>query len=446
MFSAKKVLVIGLAKSGKAAVRLLYKLGATITINTNQKVDEIEEYEAYLEKGIEVIAGGHPEELFERDFDFVIKNPGINYRKPFLLRLKERGIPVYTEIELGYQVARKQKYIAVTGTNGKTTTVSLLYKILQAQYPNVHLAGNVGTPFCDIVLDANLMEEENHYIVLEMSNFQLLDIDTFTPYVSTIINLSPDHLDYMATLEEYYASKMRIYKNQTTQPFILNLDDSTIGEYTKDKFPLPCPTVTISQTDEADCYIKDDAIMYQQEKVIDIKDIKVVGRHNIENIMIAICISKVCEVTNAVLKKQIAAFIGVEHRIEFVRELGGVRVYNDSKATNIEASIIALKAFQKPVILLMGGFDKGLDLTQIAACRSAIQRLITFGAAGERFLQDMDIKESVCVADLQTATTLALQEAKEGDIILLSPSTSSFDAFNSYEERGNTFKEIVNTY
>jgi UDP-N-acetylmuramoylalanine--D-glutamate ligase len=446
MFSAKKVLVIGLAKSGKAAVRLLSKLGATITINTNQSIEEIEEYQAYIDEGIEVIAGGHPKELFERDFDFVIKNPGINYRKPFLLRLKERGIPIYTEIELGYQVAKKQKYIAVTGTNGKTTTVTLLYQILQAQYPHVHLAGNVGTPFCDVVLDANLMEEENHYIILEMSNFQLLDIDTFTPYVSTIINLSPDHLDYMASLEEYYGSKMRIYKNQTTQPFILNLDDQTIGEYTKYKFPLPCPTTTISLNHEADCCIQNDAIMYQQEKIIDIKDIKVVGRHNLENIMVAICIAKVCGVNSQVLKKQIAAFIGVEHRIEFVREIQGVRIYNDSKATNIEASIIALKAFDKPVILLMGGFDKGLDLTTMAACHSSIQRLITFGAAGKRFLQDMGITESICVADLQAATTLALQEAKEGDIILLSPSTSSFDAFNSYEERGNAFKQIVNTY
>lgn len=188
MLTGKKVLVIGLAKSGKAAVRLLKKLNATITVNEFQEASKIPEYQQYLDDGIEMITGGHPDELFERDFDFVIKNPGINYHKPFILRLKERNIPVYTEIELAYQVAKKQHYIGVTGTNGKTTTVTLIDKILKGQYQNVHLAGNVGMPLCDIVLDHNLLEEENHYIVIEMSNFQLLDIDTFKPNVSTIIN------------------------------------------------------------------------------------------------------------------------------------------------------------------------------------------------------------------------------------------------------------------
>ncbi|MFV0395055.1 MAG: Mur ligase family protein, partial [Coprobacillaceae bacterium] len=259
MLTGKKVLVIGLAKSGKAAVRLLSRLNATITINASQTIEEMEDYQTYVNEGIEVVAGGHPEEVFERDFDFVVKNPGINYHKPFILRLKERGIPVYTEIELGYQVAKKQNYIAVTGTNGKTTTVSLLYDILKAQYTNVHLAGNVGTPLCDIVLDANLLEEENHYIVIEMSNYQLLDIDTFTPTVSTIMNLTPDHLDYMDSLEEYYASKTNIYKNQTIQPFIYNTDDQTITEYLG-KYPIHCPMITMSLHNEADCYIENDNI------------------------------------------------------------------------------------------------------------------------------------------------------------------------------------------
>ena len=213
MLIGKKVLVIGLAKSGRAAINLLYKLNATITVNEYKDAKDIPDYQEFIDKGIEMITGSHPEELFERDFDFVIKNPGINYHKPFILRLKERNIPVYTEIELAYQVAKKQNYIGVTGTNGKTTTVTLIDKILKGQYSNVHLAGNVGTPLCEIVLKYNLLEEENHYIVLEMSNFQLLDIDTFKPFVSTIINLTPDHLDYMASLDEYYASKTNIYKN-----------------------------------------------------------------------------------------------------------------------------------------------------------------------------------------------------------------------------------------
>lgn len=443
MLTGKKVLVIGLAKSGKAAIRLLKKLNATITVNEFQEASKIPEYQQYLDAGIEMITGGHPDELFERDFDFVIKNPGINYHKPFILRLKERNIPVYTEIELAYQVAKKQHYIGVTGTNGKTTTVTLIDKILKGQYQHVHLAGNVGTPLCDIVLDHNLLEEENHYIVIEMSNFQLLDIETFKPNVSTIINLTPDHLDYMASLDEYYASKTNIYKNTNeNDSFVVNLDDSVLDKYLK-QYPIPCKQTTMSLTNHADCMIKDNAIYYQDEFIISLNDIKLVGNHNLQNIMIAICIAKKCGVKNEIINQEIASFIGVEHRIEFVREINGIKIYNDSKATNTDASIIALKAFKQPVILLMGGFDKGLDLKEISTYNNKIKRLITFGAAGKRFKDEMHVENSICVKNLKEATLEAINHASSGDIVLLSPSTSSFDEFSGYEQRGNVFKEIV---
>lgn len=443
MLTGKKVLVIGLAKSGKAAIRLLKKLNATITVNEFQEASKIPEYQQYLDDGIEMITGSHPDELFERDFDFAIKNPGINYHKPFILRLKERNIPVYTEIELAYQVAKKQHYIGVTGTNGKTTTVTLIDKILKGQYQHVHLAGNVGTPLCDIVLDHNLLEEENHYIVIEMSNFQLLDIDTFKPNVSTIINLTPDHLDYMASLDEYYASKTNIYKNTNeNDSFVVNLDDSVLDKYLK-QYPIPCKQTTMSLTNHADCMIKDNAIYYQDEFIISLNDIKLVGNHNLQNIMIAICIAKKCGVKNEIINQEIASFIGVEHRIEFVREINGIKIYNDSKATNTDASIIALKAFKQPVILLMGGFDKGLDLKEMSTYNNKIKRLITFGAAGKRFKDEMHVENSICVKNLKEATLEAINHASSGDIVLLSPSTSSFDEFSGYEQRGNVFKEIV---
>ena len=445
MLTGKKVLVIGLAKSGKAAIRLLKKLNATITVNEYQEASKIKEYQQYIDDGIEMITGGHPDELFERDFDFVIKNPGINYHKPFILRLKQRNIPIYTEIELAFQVAKKQHYLAVTGTNGKTTTVTLIDKILKGKYPNVHLAGNVGTPLCDIVLDYNLLEEENHYIVLEMSNFQLLDIETFKPNVSTIINLTPDHLDYMASLDEYYASKTNIYKNTNQDDyFIVNLDDEVLASYLK-QYPIPCKQITMSLTKEADCMIKDNAIYYQNEPIIKLDEIKLVGNHNLQNIMIAICMVKQCQLDNKTIEQEIASFIGVEHRIEFVREINGIKVYNDSKATNTDASIIALKAFKQPVILLMGGFDKGLDLQEMASYHDKIKRLVTFGAAGQRFKEQMHIENSICVNNLKEATLEAINNASSGDIVLLSPSTSSFDEFSGYEQRGNVFKEIVNS-
>ena len=446
MLKGKKVLVIGLAKSGKAAVRLLSKLQATITINVNQTKEEIPEYQEYQEAGITLVTGGHPTELFEEDFDFVIKNPGINYHKPFILRLKQRGIPVYTEIELAYQVAKKQHYIAITGTNGKTTTVTLIDKVLRGQFDNVHLAGNVGTPLCDVVLEHNLLEEENHYIVLEMSNFQLLDIDTFTPEIATIINLTPDHLDYMDSLEEYYASKTNIYKNQTGDHFYIdNIDDQTLQEYTT-KYPVCSQKSTLSLTGTSTSHIKNNSIYFKEEEIIALEEIKVVGDHNLQNIMVAISISKILGVATKVIHDQIASFIGVEHRIEFVREIHGVKIYNDSKATNTDASIIALKAFKQPVIVLMGGFDKGLDLSEVTKYKKHIAKLITFGDAGPRFLKDMNIADSICVKDLHGATLEALKQAKSGDIILLSPSTSSFDEFSGYEQRGNVFKDIVNNY
>lgn len=444
MFTGKKVLVIGLAKSGKAAIRLLHKLNATITVNEYKDIKDSNEYQQYIDMGIEMITGSHPDELFERDFDFVIKNPGINYHKPFILRLKERNIPIYTEIELAFQVAKPQHYIGVTGTNGKTTTVTLVDKVLKGQYDNVHLAGNVGTPLCDVALDYNLLEESNHYIVIEMSNFQLLDIDKFKPNISTIINLTPDHLDYMASLDEYYASKTNIYKNTDQNDFyIVNNDDETVLEYL-DKYPVPCNRITMSLNQTADCMIKNQAIYYQNEFIIDLADIKVVGRHNIQNIMTAICIAKKCGVKTEIINQEITSFIGVEHRIEFVREINGVKIYNDSKATNTDAAIIALKAFEKPVILLMGGFDKGLDLSEMATYSDKISYLVTFGAAGPRFKDEMHLKNSKCVKNLEEATLTAVELAKSGDIILLSPSTSSFDEFSGYEERGRAFKDIIN--
>lgn len=444
MLTGKKVLVIGLARSGKAAVKLLQKLNATITINEGKELEKIEDYQEYLDSGIEIVADGHPDELFERDFDFVVKNPGINYHKPFILRLKERGIPVYTEIELAFQCAKKQHYIAVTGTNGKTTTVTLIYEILKAQYKNVHYAGNIGKPLCDVVLENHLLEEENHYIVIEMSNFQLLDIDKFKPEISTVINLTPDHLDYMASLDEYYASKMRIYENtDQNDVFVENIDDETLNQYLK-KYPVPCQKITQSLTTKANCMIKDNAIFFNDEHLLDLSEIKIVGRHNVQNVMLASSICKLAGVTNQVIHDVVASFNGVEHRIEFVREWKGIRVYNDSKATNTDASIIALKAFEQPVILLMGGFDKGLDLKEMSTYNDHISALITFGAAGHRFNEDMHHHNSYEVENLKAAVDKAFEIAQEGDIILLSPSTSSFDEFSGYEQRGRVFKQLVN--
>ena len=343
------------------------------------------------------------------------------------------------------KISKGYKVILVTGTNGKTTTVTLIYEILKAQYEHVHFAGNIGKPLCDVVLENNLLEEENHYIVIEMSNFQLLDIDKFRPEISTVINLTPDHLDYMASLDEYYASKMRIYENceSDDEVFVNNIDDETLQEYLQ-RYHVYCCVLTQSLNKPADCSIIDQAIYFRGEHIIDLKDIKIVGDHNVQNIMIATTICLVAGVSPRVIKDVVSHFKGVEHRIEFVREYNGVRVYNDSKATNTDASIIALKAFKQPVILLMGGFDKGLDLQEMSTYNSCIKKLVTFGAAGKRFKEDMHHQDAYYEETLKDAVNKAFEISEPGDIILLSPSTSSFDEFKGYEERGRIFKQYVN--
>lgn len=446
MLKGKKVLVIGLAKSGKAAIELLLSLHATITVNEYASQEKIDCYDDYIEKGIEMIVGGHPDELFERDFDFVVKNPGIKYRLPFILRLKERGIPLYTEIELAYQVAKMQNYIAVTGTNGKTTTVTLIDEILKSASRKVCLAGNVGTPYSSCVLEKDLINHNHYDVVLEMSNFQLLDIEKFHPHISTIINLTPDHLDYMTSLDEYYASKTRIYMNQDKNDyFIENLDDEVLQDYLN-QYPVPSKKITFSLEKEADCMIKNNAIYYMNEFVMNLDEIKIVGKHNIQNMMIAIIACSLSGVSMNDIHDTLASFTGVEHRIEYVREYNGVKYYNDSKGTNTDAAIIALKAFEKPVILLMGGFEKGLDLTEMSTYQDKISTLICFGDAKERFAEDMKCPHTIVVEHMEDAILKAKDIAKQGDIVLLSPSTSSFDEFKGYEERGRVFKKIVNEF
>lgn len=446
MLKGKKVLVLGLAKSGRAAVELLDHLHATITVNEFAAKEKIDCYDEYVSRGIEMVTGGHPEELFERDFDFVVKNPGINYHKSFILRLKQRGIPVYTEIELAYRVCQPQNYIAVTGTNGKTTTVTLIDEILRHAGRQVCLAGNVGTPLSQLALKHDLIHNGGYDVVLEMSNFQLLDIDEFHPFVSTVMNLTPDHLDYMDSLDEYYASKMRIYMNQNENDyFIENKDDSVLQEYLR-KYPVKAKTISFSLNQEADCMIKENAIYFKDMHMIDLDEIKIVGQHNIQNMMIAICACSLAGVDSQLIHDSLARFTGVEHRIEFVRELESVKYYNDSKATNTDAAIIALKAFNQPVILLMGGHEKGLDLTEMSKYSDKISTLICFGEAKERFAKDMHCEKTMIVEHMADAVKKAKEIAKAGDIVLLSPSTSSYDEFSGYEERGNIFKQIVNEF
>lgn len=442
--SGKKVLVVGLARSGMAAIRVLKKLGAEVTLSESKKKDDIKEIGFLNENNVEIV--GQDMAVFERDFDFVVKNPGVPYRSPMMQKLQERNIPVITEIELAYQVAKPQHYIAITGTNGKTTTSTLTYEILRRAFPGkAHLCGNIGIPLCEIVMGNGLMEEGGHYIALEISNFQLVNIDKFRPEVATIINLTPDHIDFMGSLDNYYKSKTEVYRNMAgNDVFLLNADDPVVKEYT-DRYPVKCAKESFStDSQSADCIAKDGYLEIKGEKIIPLNAIKIVGKHNLQNVMIAVSAAKAIGISNDVILKAVSSFKGVEHRIEFVREIDGVKYYNDSKGTNTDATITALKAFDRGVILLVGGFEKGLPMDEMKKHLGCVKKIIGFGACGARLVHDLVGEDGIVVTTLDEAVAEANKIAESGDTVLLSPTTSSFDQYTCFEERGDHFKKIIN--
>ena len=443
-FSGKKVLVVGLARSGMAAIRVLKKLGAEVTLSENKKKEDIKEIDFLNENNVEIV--GQDMAVFERDFDLVVKNPGVPYRSPMIEKLHARNIPVITEIELAYQVAKPQHYIAITGTNGKTTTSTLTYEILRRAFPGkAHLCGNIGIPLCEIVMENGLMEEGGHYIALEISNFQLVNIDKFRPEVATIINLTPDHIDFMGGLDNYYKSKTEVYRNMAdSDVFLLNADDPVVKEYT-DRYPVKCVKESFStDSDSADCIAKDGYLKIKGEKIIPLNAIKIVGKHNLQNVMIAVSAAKAIGISNDIILDAVSSFKGVEHRIEFVREIDGVKYYNDSKGTNTDATITALKAFDHGVNLLVGGFEKGLPMDEMKKHLGCVKKIIGFGACGARLVHDLVGEDGIIVTTLDEAVAQANKIAESGDTVLLSPTTSSFDQYTCFEERGDHFKKIIN--
>ena len=443
-FSGKKVLVVGLARSGMAAIRVLKKLGAEVTLSESKKKEDIKEIDFLNENNVEIV--GQDMAVFERDFDLVVKNPGVPYRSPMIEKLHARNIPVITEIELAYQVAKPQHYIAITGTNGKTTTSTLTYEILRRAFPGkAHLCGNIGIPLCEIVMENGLMEEGGHYIALEISNFQLVNIDKFRPEVATIINLTPDHIDFMGSLDNYYKSKTEVYRNMAgNDVFLLNADDPVVKEYT-DRYPVKCAKESFStDSQSADCIAKDGYLEIKGEKIIPLNAIKIVGKHNLQNVMIAVSAAKAIGISNDIILEAVSSFKGVEHRIEFVREIDGVKYYNDSKGTNTDATITALKAFDRGVILLVGGFEKGLPMDEMKKHLGCVKKIIGFGACGARLVHDLVGENGIVVTTLDEAVAEANKIAESGDTVLLSPTTSSFDQYTCFEERGDHFKKIIN--
>lgn len=430
----ERVLVIGAARSGTAAARLLAKNGASVTLTDANEIQGKEQLEA---AGIRVADKGHPEWLFAEDWDYVVKNPGIPYTAPVISRFADKGIPLYTEIETASRLAPGLRYAAVTGTDGKTTITTLLHQMLLRKDPNAAVAGNIGIPLSEVALESGTDVRD---VALELSNFQLLGIESFRPEVSVVSNLAPDHLDYMDSLESYYASKMRIYENCGPDDwFIRNVDDENILHYAVD---IPCRTVDFSLQGEADLMVRADGVVTLfGMPLFDAADLKLAGRFNLGNAMMAAAMAWKMGVSVPDIRDVIRSFHGVEHRIEYVDTVDGVRIYNDSKATNTHAACAALSAFDSNVILLCGGKDKHISFEDMKAYDGAVRQCIAFGQTKGKF-KDI-FSRHMETETMEEALQAALSMARCGDVILLSPACSSFDQFKNYEERGRIFKDLV---
>ena len=427
-----KVLVIGCAESGYWVSRLLNREGYEVTITDAKEIRQKAELESL---GIQVFDRGHPEFLKNTGWDFVIKNPGIRYSSPFIRYFTENNITIYNEIEIATWFAKNFTYGAITGTNGKTTTTTLLYEILK-EVGSAYASGNIGTALSDTAFHHT---EEKAGISLEISALQLVGTPGFHPLVSVIMNLTPDHLDFFDSLDDYYNAKCLIYRNQSGDDwFLKNLDDREIVARAVN---VPCREVTFSLEKEADLMIDGEWVTLFGEKLFRLDDLQIVGMHNVQNAMVACAMAMKMGVDKAVCRKVIANFKGIEHRIEYVKTVKGVKYYNDSKGTNTDSTVMALRAFDQPVILLAGGHDKHTGFADLYNYTAKMKELIVFGETKEELAR---LKEgSIMVENMKEALDRAYELAEEGDIVLLSPACSSYDQFKNFEERGRIFKEYV---
>ncbi|MDF0725279.1 UDP-N-acetylmuramoyl-L-alanine--D-glutamate ligase [Cytobacillus sp. S13-E01] len=440
-YQQKKILVLGLAKSGVAAANLLHKLGAEVTVNDRLPIEENEAGKALQEVGIKVICGGHPIEILDDHFDVIVKNPGIPYNNPLVLKALDKEIPIITEIELGYHVSEAD-FIGITGSNGKTTTTTLLFDILKQGKKQPLIAGNIGTVACEVAQTAS----SENLIVTELSSFQLMGIEEFRPKIAILLNIFDAHIDYHGSRKNYVNAKGQLFKNQTEEDYcILNADDEevlSLGDSNKAKKVL----FSTKQVLKEGTYIKDNCIYYNQDNVLSLKDIALPGKHNLENIMAALSAAKILGVDNETIRDVLHVFTGVKHRLQYVETIAGRKFYNDSKATNILATKKAITAFAKPVILLAGGLDRGNEFDELIPELKNVKTLITFGQTAsklERAAKLAGIESIQHVDNVEHAVNIAYELSIAGDVVLLSPACASWDQYKTFEERGDMFIDAV---
>src|SRR5467141_308996 len=439
----KRVLVVGLARTGGATAQFCAGRGANVTATDARSENEIGEASKSLRAaGVHLELGGHKEKTF-LDQDLVIPSPGVPADAPLLQAARAKGVTIWSEIELADRYLNG-RMIGITGSNGKTTTTSLIAHILKTAGVPTILAGNIGTPLISQVEQTS----DKTITVAELSSFQLELIDTFRADISVFLNLTPDHLDRHHTLEAYGAAKARIFENQTESDCaVVNADDPATRPFAPTK-----PHVfwfSRKQSVAQGAFALENKIVFRQdgkdEVVLRLEDIPLTGAHNVENVLAAVAVARLAGAEAAEIAKGVRSFAGVEHRLEFVAEIGGVRYYNDSKATNVDATLKALDAFPGRILIVLGGKDKGSDYTvlQKPLREKAILALL-IGAASEKI--EKQIAGSVAIehaGTIERAVEISSHAARPGDVVLLAPACASFDQFENYEHRGRVFKDLV---
>ena len=438
-FANKKVLVLGLAKSGESAARLLDKLGAIVTVNDGKPFEENPAAQSLLEEGIKVVTGGHPLELLDEDFEWMVKNPGIPYNNPMVMRALEKKIPVITEVELAYLIS-DAPIIGITGSNGKTTTTTMIAEVLTAGGQNGLLSGNIGFPASQVAQNAG----ERDTLVMELSSFQLMGIEAFHLEIAVITNLMPTHLDYHGSFEEYVAAKWNIQKNMTASDYVvLNFNQDLAKELAKKTVAKVLPFSTQEKVDGA--YLDGDVLTFRGEAIMKASELGVPGSHNVENALATIAVAKLRGIDNQVIRETLAHFGGVKHRLQYVGEINQVKFYNDSKSTNILATQKALSGFDNSkVILIAGGLDRGNEFDELVPDIKGLKKMVILGESAARVKRAADQAEVsyLDASDVRDATRQAFSVAEPGDVVLLSPANASWDMYKNFEVRGDEFLAV----
>ena len=482
----KKVTVVGLARSGVGAANLLTRLGADVTVTDIKRKAELKNFISKLDKSVRLVLAEHPEHVFTTA-DLLVISPGIQLAIPQILKARSQGVPVIGEIELAYQIVRgferggndqeraingQIEFLAVTGTNGKSTTTALLAFIMKMSHFDTIVGGNIGNALTDEMYKrirvhenrgngtVNISHMRVDYVITEISSFQLESIREFRPHVAAILNITPDHLDRYHSIEEYISAKVRISENQKANDFlVLNRDDpATMNLYNKrykgrNNY---LPNIYFFSRREAGegVYYKDGTVYHNfpdrqrdhsPEPLIHADEIKIRGIHNLENAMAASAMALLANCPVEAVRESLKGFPGLEHRLEFVREIHGVQYFNDSKGTNIGAVVKSLESFQEPIILIAGGRDKAGNFSLLRPMvKERVKALVLIGEAREK-IQDVlgDLTRTVLAGDLREAVNLSQSLAVRGDIVVLSPACASFDMFVDFEDRGRQFKSFV---